>query len=153
TKIRLLTGHQANIPNDELTRTDLENVGRRPHIRRAATIEMPSGTPVAKVKRALQIIRSAIDNHEGMEEDYPPRVFLRDLNESSVGIFMIYWYHPANYWDYLAFSEKVNLEIMEKLEAEGIPFAAPALTVHTAYDRRPGLSAGTSSKNEIREDD
>ena len=31
--------------------------------------------------------------------------------------------------------------IIEKLEAEGIPFAAPALTVHTAEHQRPGLSA------------
>jgi MscS family membrane protein len=131
TRIRLLTGHQASIPNDELTRADIENVGRRPHIRRSATVEMPSDTPVVKVKRALEIMRTAVDNHEGMQEDFPPRVFLRDLKESSIGIVMIYWYHPANYWDYLAFSEKVNLSIMEQLEAEGIPFAAPALTVHT----------------------
>jgi MscS family membrane protein len=132
TKIRLLTGHQAHIPNDELARSDIENVGRRPHIRRSATIEMPSDTPVVKVKRALQIIRAAVENHEGIEADFPPRVFLRDMNESSIGIVMIYWYHPADYWNYLAFSEKVNLQIMEQLEAEGISFAAPALTVHTA---------------------
>jgi MscS family membrane protein len=147
TRIRLLTGHQANIPNDELTRTDIENVGRRPHIRRTATIEMPSGTPVRKVKRALEIIRTAIDNHEGMENDFPPRVFLRDLNESSIGIFMIYWYHPATYWDFLAFSEKVNLQILEQLEAEEIPFAAPALTVYTPDGRRPRLNVGITKKD------
>lgn len=44
TRIRLLTGHQAHILNDELARTDIENVGRRPHIRRTTTIEMPSDT-------------------------------------------------------------------------------------------------------------
>jgi len=147
TRIRLLTGHQAHIPNDELARTDIENVGRRPHIRRTATIEVPSDTPVVKVKRALQIIRTAVENHEGMEEDFPPRVFLRDMNESSIGIVMFYWYHPANYWDYLAFTEKVSLQIMEQLEAENIPFAAPALTVHTAEDQRTGLNAGALPEN------
>jgi MscS family membrane protein len=153
TRIRLLTGHQAHIPNDELARTDIENVGRRPHIRRTATIELPSDTPLAKVKRALQIIRKAVDNHEGMEEDFPPRVFLRDMNESSIGIVMFYWYHPAEYWDYLAFTEKVNLDIMEQLEAEDIPFAAPALTVHKAEHQRTGLNAGASPRVEQREDD
>ena len=29
TRIRLLTGHQATVPNDELARSDIENVGRR----------------------------------------------------------------------------------------------------------------------------
>ena len=153
TRIRLLTGHQAHIPNDELARTDIENVGRRPHIRRTATIELPSDTPVAKVKQALQIIRTIVEHHEGMEDDFPPRVFLRDLNESSIGIVMFYWYHPANYWDYLAFTEKVNLQIMEQLEAEDIPFAAPALTVHTADHQRVGLNAGPSPKDEQRQDD
>ena len=148
TRIRLLTGHQANIPNDELARTDIENVGRRPHIRRTATIEMPSNTPVAKVKRALEIIRKAVENHEGMEKDFPPRVYLRDMNESSIGIVMIYWYHPAKYWDYLAFSEKVNLQVMEQLETEDIRFAIPALAVHTVEHQRPGLSAETSPKDE-----
>jgi len=153
TRIRLLTGHQAHIPNDELARTDIENVSQRPHIRRTATIEMPSDTPVAKVKRALQIVRMAVDNHEGMVEDFPPRIFLRDMNESSIGILMIYWYHPANYWDYLEFSEKVNLQIMEQLETEDIPFAAPALMVHTVENQRPGLKAELSSKDEQLEDD
>ncbi len=153
TKLRLLTGNAASIPNEEMARSDIENVGRRPHIRRTATIGMPSDTPTAKVKRALEIVRTAIDNHEGMQEEFPPRVFLRDLNESSIGIFMIYWYHPPKYWDYLAFTEKVNLQIMEQLEAEDIPFAAPALTVHTPDHQSPELDAGMSTKNDESEGD
>ncbi len=153
TRIRLLTGHLAHIPNDELARADIENVGRRPHIRRTATIELPSDSPLAKVKRALQIIRTAVDNHEGMEEGFPPRVFLRDMNESSIGIVFFYWYHPANYWDYLALSEKVNLQIMEQLEAEDIPFAAPALTIHTMEHQTPALNAEMSSKDRKSGDD
>jgi len=151
TRLRLLTGHQAVIPNDELARKDIENVGRRPCIRRTATIEMPSDTPTAKVKRALEIVRTAIDNHEGMQADLPPRVFLRDLNEASIGIFMIYWYHPPQYWDYLAFSEKVNLQIMEQLEAEGIRFAAPGLKVQMDHNEKAALDAEISIQDDGRE--
>lgn len=131
TRIRLLSGHQATVPNDVLAGKDIENVGRRPYIKRTAVLELPSGTPAEKVRKALEIVRAALKDHEGMKDALPPRVSLRDLNDSSIGICMIYWYHPPNYWDYLAFTEKVNLEIMEGLEAEGIPFAAPALTVHS----------------------
>jgi len=130
TKIRLLTGHQVSIPNAELARADIENIGRRPYIRRAVTIELPSDTPSEKVKRALEILRTILKDHEGMTKDYPPRVFLRDVNEGSIGIFLIYWYHPPKYWDFLAFSERITLEMAEQFEAEQIPFAAPALTVH-----------------------
>ena len=75
-------------------------------------------------------------------------MFLRDLKESSIGIFLIYWYHPPKYWDFLAFSEKVNLQIMEQLEAESIDFAAPALTIHRADDWNPERNAGTSTKDD-----
>ncbi|MGB3049656.1 MAG: mechanosensitive ion channel family protein [Polyangiales bacterium] len=134
TKIRLLTGHQASIPNEEMARAEIENIGRRPYIRRAATIELPSDTPSAKIKRALEILRNILENHEGMVEDYPPRVFLRDVNEGSLGIFMIYWYHPPEYWDFLAFGERVTIQMSEQFEADGIPFAAPALTVNMQPD-------------------
>ena len=140
TRIRLLTGHQVSIPNDEMARSDVENIGRRPYIRRTATIQMPSHTPVGKVKRALEIVRDAAKDHEGMNEQFPPRVFLRDINDSSIGIFLIYWYHPPNYWDYLAFSERLNLRVMEEFEAEQIPFARPALTVRMADNGEHGPS-------------
>jgi len=130
TKIRLLDGHLVSIPNEAMARSDIENIGRRPHIRRAMTIELPSDTPPAKIKRALEILREILKDHEGMKADYPPRVYLRDVNEGSIGIFVVYWYHPPEYWDFLAYSERVSLQMSEQFEVEGIAFAAPALTVH-----------------------
>ena len=51
----------------------------------------------------------------------------------------------------VVFSEKVNLQIMEQLEAEGIPFAAPGLTVQMADDEKPGLNARISTSSDERE--
>ncbi|MEM8679235.1 MAG: mechanosensitive ion channel family protein [Planctomycetota bacterium] len=138
TRIRLLTGHQATIPNDELAKADIENVGRRPCIRRSMTLEMPSRTPVTKVKRALEIVREILKDHEGMAPELPPRVYLRDFKESSIGMLVMYWYHPPEYWEFLAFSERVNLEIIERLEAEQIPFAIPAVTVQMSGETHEG---------------
>lgn len=129
TRLRLLTGHQATVPNEQLATTDIENVGRRPYIRRSGVLELPSGSPIADVRRALEIVRTALKDHEGMSEDFPPRVYLRDLKEASIGIFFMYWYHPPDYWDFLALSERINLQIMEQLESERIRFAMPALNV------------------------
>lgn len=129
TKIRLLTGNLAIVPNDELARSDIENIGRRPFIRRAATLALPSSTPVNKMKRAVEIVRQSLRDHEGMDPSLPPQVYLRDLDESAIGIFIVYWYHPPEYWRFLAFSERINLEIMEQLEEEGIRFSSPGLTV------------------------
>jgi len=69
------------------------------------------------VNRALDIVPDMLKEHEGMEENLSPRVYLRHFNDASIGIFLIYWYDPPNCWDYLAFSEHLNLRIVELFEA------------------------------------
>ncbi len=83
TRIHLLTGHQATIPNDELARCDIENIGRRPHLRRLADVKLPLETPRQKIREAVEIIRTALKDHEGMDPDRPPRVFFNEFNEDS----------------------------------------------------------------------
>jgi MscS family membrane protein len=46
----------------------------------------------------------------------------------------IYWYHPPEYWDYMAFSERINLEIVKRFNKAGIEFAFPTQTIHMAED-------------------
>jgi MscS family membrane protein len=129
TKLRLLTGHQTIIPNELMARTDIENVDRRPHIRRLDHISLPYDTPLNKVKKAVEIIRKILDNHEGMAEDKPAQVYFESFKDDHLSIVMYYWYHPALYWEYLAFNQKVNEAIMAQFEAEGISFALPAKRV------------------------
>ena len=126
TKLRLLTGHEATIPNDELARTDVENIGRRLHIRRVTSLALPLDLPAEKCEAAVEIVREILTDHEGLHEDYPPRVFLTEFSRDSLELRIFYWYHPPNYWDYLAFSQRVNLEIKRCFREAGIPFALPA---------------------------
>lgn len=125
TRMRLLTGHQATIPNEEMARIDIENVGRRPHIRRKTDIAIQLDTPAEKVDEAVQIVRRILDNHEGMQPEYPPRVHFTEFNRDSLNLQIMYWYHPAEYWDSLAFGEQVNMQIMREFEAAGIQLALP----------------------------
>ncbi len=134
TRIRLLTGHLVTVPNEEMARSDIENVSQRPHIRRTASIRIPFDTPVEKVEKAIQIVRTALADHEGMEPAFPPRVFLNEFNSDCLNLLMIYWYHPPNYWDFLGFSERLNLRIMQQFEEAGIQFALPATTAFVASD-------------------
>lgn len=132
TKLRMLNGHQATIPNEEMARSDVENIGRRPFVRREAVIEVPASTSVAKIERALEIVREEVENHEGRKDERPPRIVLRDINESSLGLYFTFWYHPPDYWESLAVGERIYLKVFERLEAERIRFAAPELTVYGA---------------------
>ena len=138
TRIRLLTGHQTIIPNEEMARLDIENVGRRPYIRRKTNITITYDTPPEKIEKAIKIIADILKNHEGMAQEFPPRVFFDEFNADSLNIVVYYWHHPPDLWDFYAFSQKVNLQIVREFEKEGIEFAFPTTTNYlTQEDGKP----------------
>ena len=149
TKIRMLTGHQTTIPNEEMARSDIENVGRRPHIRRISDIPVPLDTPHEKVDQAVKLVRGILENHEGMHADFPPRVFFNDFNRDSFNIRMIVWYHPAKYWDYLAFCQDVNQRIVEAFDANGIRFAPPTTATYLAQEEDRTLHFDTGERAKV----
>jgi len=134
TKIRLLSGPQVTIPNEEMARAEIENVSRRQNIKRSENIAIRYNTPPEKVKKAVDIIRDILDDHEGMDPKRPPRVYFTEFNSDSLNISITYWYHPAKRWEFRAFSQKINLRIMEEFRKEGIKFAVPTTTTYLAQE-------------------
>lgn len=122
TKLRLLNGHLVTLPNDQLAENDVENIGSRPHIRRVANLHLGLDTPLEKIREAVERIQKALSNHEGMDPDFPPRVFFDEFNPDSFNLRIWYWYTPPNYWDYLEFSQRMNLEFYRILKELGVRF-------------------------------
>jgi MscS family membrane protein len=60
TKIRLLTGHLTSIPNQQMANAEVENIGRRPHIRRVLNVTITYDTPPEKISRAVEIVREIL---------------------------------------------------------------------------------------------
>lgn len=134
TRIRTLEGHLVTIPNGELANKTIQNIGRRPYIRRLINVAITYDTPPAKVRRAIEIVNELLKNHEGMNSEFPPRVFFNDLASTALNILVIYWYFPPDYWAFMAFSERFNFQLLERFNAEGIEFAFPTQTVHLVKD-------------------
>ena len=130
TRIRTLEGHLVTVPNGELANMMIQNIGKRPYIRRIMNVTITYDTPPEKVQEALDILRDILDDHEGMHKDFPPRVYFNDYNAASLNIIAIYWYHPPAYWDYLAHAEKVNMELLRRYNDAGIEFAFPTQTLY-----------------------
>jgi MscS family membrane protein len=130
TRIRTLEGHLVTVPNGELANKTIQNIGKRPHIRRLLNLSLTYDTSPAKIKEAKEIVLEILKDHEGMHPDFPPYVYFNDFKADYLNLFVIYWYHPPAYWDYMAFSEKVNLQIIERFNAAGIEFAFPTQTIH-----------------------
>ncbi len=139
TRIRTLTGHMLTIPNEKVISSTVENIGMRPHIRWLSNIGITYDTPVAKVEKAVEIIREIIADHEGMHADYPPRVFFNGFNDYSLNIMVVVWYHPPDYWNFQVWLQSVCIKIMSRFEAEGIDFAFPSQTVYLANDEKRQL--------------
>jgi MscS family membrane protein len=140
TKIRTLSGHLVTVPNEKMVSSNIENIGKRPYIKRVFNVTITYDTPPDKVERAVKILEEILENHEGMDPDLPPRVFFNEFNDASLNILVIYWYHPPDYWKYLEFTQKVNLQIFRAYEEEGIEFAFPTQTLYLANDDRRQLS-------------
>jgi MscS family membrane protein len=134
TKLRLLNGHQTTVPNDEMSKIDIENISRRPHIRRLTNLFIPLDTPADQAEKAVKTIQDILQDHEKMDSRFPPRVYFNEFNRDCLNIQVIYWYHSTDYWNFQAFNQRVNLQIMRAFEAEGIPFAVPSSRVSLARE-------------------
>ncbi len=132
TRIRTLDGHLVTIPNGELANKAIQNIGRRPYIRRVFNIALPLNTPPDRVRRAVEIVTELLKDHDGMRDAHPPRVVFNDITTVALNILVIYWFYPGDFWLFQAFNQRFNLALLERFEAEGIRFALPAQTIHLA---------------------
>jgi MscS family membrane protein len=152
TKVRTLNGHLVTIPNGGLTGDTVENVSQRPTIKRTMNILIPLTTATDKVDQAVQVIREILAEEGIRDRIHPlingsilePRVYFNDINTESLNIFVIYWFSPPDFWDYMAHAEQVNMRITAALEKLRISFAVPTRRVHLESGLHP-LATNASS--------
>lgn len=133
TRIRTLDGHLVTIPNGEVANANIENVGRRPTIKRLFKIGVTYDTGYEKVQRAIEIIKEILDQAEGLEELKVVRFI--EFADCSLNILVLYWVSEPDYLGkFLPIGEGINLEILRRFDAEGIEIAFPTSTVHLFDD-------------------
>ena len=141
TRIRTLLGHQVIIPNSLIVNEPLENIGRRPHLKRTFDVTVTYDTSPEKLQLAVNIIREMLAaRSEHFAADRPPRVFFADFNAHSLDICVYYWFTPPDWWDYLEFNHDFNMELLRRFNEEGIDFAFPTQTLHIKPDASFGPS-------------
>lgn len=137
TKLRLLTGNQVTLPNDHLASRDIENVGRRERIRHDNDLILPLDLPNAKVEQALEIVKTVLQEHEGMDAKFPPRVYFGQFTPEGYRLQFSLWYAPPDYWEFKSVCERINLKILESLEAAGIQLVPPRRHLFKDENLRP----------------
>jgi len=132
TRMRTITGNLVTIPNSDMVNRVIENIGKRTHVRHEANITVTYDTSPQKMEQALGIVREILKDHEGMRQSDPPQVHFDRFCDWALNIQMIYWYCTTDYWKYLDFAERVNMEILRKFTDAGISFAFPTQTLHVS---------------------
>lgn len=132
TRIRTLQGHLVTVPNNEIANTQIENISRRPFIRRNADITITYDSGAEKAEQAVKIIHRILADVEEIntDPDRPPRVYFDKFNDCSLNIYMSYWVKPPDYWVYQEVNQRVNLEMMRQFSKAGIEFAFPTQTLY-----------------------
>ena len=141
TRIRTFEGGLVSIPNEKMINAAVNNVGARPHIRWRTNIGLRYDTPPDKVEKALEILQQILKDHEGMIEEYPPRIYFDGLRDGTLNIAVFAWYHPPEYWDYMAWVQTASLSYLRRFHEEGIEIAIPSRMIYTD-DISRGLRCG-----------
>ena len=136
TRLRLLNGHQVVLPNGVVANEAIENISRRPFLKRTLDVTVTYDTTPEKLDRALAILREMLDARgEHFHPDFPSRCYFTDFNSDNLCLQVIYWYTPAEWWDYLAFNNDFNTELLRRFNEEGIEFAFPTQTVYLKQEQ------------------
>lgn len=136
TRIRTKQGHLVTVPNSAIVNSVVENIGRRPFIRRISNLTITYDSGHQGAKKALEIIKQVLSEvpEINTEPEKEPRVYFSEFNDWSLNIYMSYWVKPPDYWLYHEVNERINLEIMKRFKAEKIEFAFPSQTVYLKKD-------------------
>lgn len=148
TRLRTKDGHLVSVPNGAITNHCVENIGRRPSIRRDIQLGITYDTKPEQIREAIRSLHAILKDPEIAKEIHPqfegdsnlPRVFFEEFADSALVIRVLYWYASADFWAYIEHSQEINLRIMEKFAELKIDFAFPTQTIHLpeSETRLPG---------------
>jgi MscS family membrane protein len=103
------------VPNNVIVNSAVENIGRRPFIRRTSNITITYDSGQRGAEHAVEIIKEVLSSVPELNTNPErlPRVYFSDFNDWALNIYVSYWVKPSDYWLYHEVNELVNLEIMK----------------------------------------
>lgn len=126
TKIDSLSGEEIIIPNKDLGNSRVRNYKRMQKRRILFTLGVTYDTPLAKLKMIPDIITKIVNENEICNLD---RVNFHKFGDYSLIFEVVYYVLDPDYKVYMDIQQKINFEIKESFEKEGIEFAYPTHTL------------------------
>lgn len=136
TRIRTFEDSVITLPNSNLIKASVENLGQRRYRRILTTIGLEYSTPPDRVEAFCAALREMIENHPKMRPDVV-RASLFDLGESSLKVQLYCYLITSDYNEELGLRHDVMLEILRIAERLEVKFAFPSRTLYIPKDESP----------------
>ena len=134
TRIRSLTGEQLVFSNSELLKSRIRNFKRMTERRVEFTIGVPFHTPCSKVELIPTLLREIIGATPDVRLE---RAHFKEFGDASLTFECVYFVKDFGYALYLGIQERINLEILRRLQEEEIELAHPNRTLYVAQGVAP----------------
>jgi small-conductance mechanosensitive channel len=126
TRLRSLSGEQIVMPNSELVRARIRNMGRMRERRVVFGFGVLYSTPLERLREIPGIVRAAIESHDQTRFD---RAHFQKFGDSSLDFEVVYHVLAPDYAIYMDIQQAVNLKLIEEFAKREIGFAFPTRTL------------------------
>ncbi len=123
TRLASLSGEQLIFSNSDLTESRIHNYKKMEKRRVVFSIRTPLDTPLEKVKKIPELLKSIVMAQERTIFD---RAHFAAYGEFSLNFEVVYYVLSSDYNVYMDVQQQINFQIYEALEAIEVPFAYPA---------------------------
>ena len=129
TRLELLQGEELVLSNKELTTASVRNFKKMNKRRIEFNFGVTYGTPLKKLKKIIEIIKSIIDPEKLEYVHSLDRVHFTEFGDYSLNFNVIYYMNTKDYKKYRDTQQEINFKIVEAFEKEGIEMAFPTQTI------------------------
>lgn len=137
TKLRLVDRSLMVIPNKTVAAEAITNLSRFTARRVEQVFALTYDATPAQLEAIVAEIRRLIDAEPEVNAA-DTQVWFRDLNTSSLDLWVVYVTKDPDFTKHMALRQRINLAIMRAIEARGLAFAFPTQTVHSVVAAKKG---------------
>jgi MscS family membrane protein len=120
TRVRNPEGHLIAVPNKTMGNAAITNITQRATIKTTMNFTFPRTLPTDKIKRALALLEEVYRSNPMTQDVW---ISFNQFTGSNINIMVVHWWKETDYQKYLAGMQEMNLQVKERFDAEGIPFA------------------------------
>jgi small-conductance mechanosensitive channel len=140
TRVRSLTGEQIIFSNADLLQSRIRNYKRMFERRILFSFGVLYETGADQLERIPQLVREIVERHEHARFD---RAHFKAFGDFSLNFEVVYYVKSPDYNVYMNIQQAINLELLRRLQADGIGFAYPTQTLY--LQRAPAAAPKAAS--------